>query len=189
MEANRSRTPWTYAEFARLPSETSIRYEVIGGELVVTPSPASRHQRIVTDLVTVLNTFVRSNGLGQVFAGPVDVLLAEGDYLQPDVAYVSSERVALVSERGIEGPPDLVVEVTSPSTVKRDRGTKLDRYRRFGVAAYWIIDPNLRTLEVWDLASGGATARVFTPADRLVWTPVPGGPSAQIDVGEVLAAD
>jgi Uma2 family endonuclease len=189
MEANRSRTPWTYAEFARLPSETGARYEVIGGELVVTPAPASRHQRIVTDLVTMLNAFVRSHRLGQVFAGPVDVLLAEGDYFEPDIVYVASARAGLVTERGIEGPPDLVVEVTSPSTAKRDRGTKLDRYGRLGVAAYWIVDPAAQTLEVWDLAAGATAPHLHTSSDPVVWTPLAGGPSLEIDVGDVLGDD
>ncbi|MEX2049011.1 MAG: Uma2 family endonuclease [Gemmatimonadota bacterium] len=188
MKANRSRTRWTYAEFARLPSETGTRYEIIDGELVVTPSPSVRHQRIVTDLVTLLNTFVRSNDLGQLFSGPLDVLFAEGDYLEPDVVFVGHGKAKLVSERGIEGPPDLVVEVASPSTAKRDRGIKLDRYRHFGVREYWMVDGYARTLEVWDLARGAETARVLGETDRLAWTPVDGGPTLEVDVGAILGS-
>jgi Uma2 family endonuclease len=171
MEAKRGQTRWTYSEFARLPSEGGTRYEVIDGELVVTPAPGLRHQRIATDLVTALNAFVRDHGLGQVFAGPVDVLFAEGDYLQPDIVFVRTGNEHLLSERGIEGPPDLVVEILSPSTAARDRGVKLERYRYFGVPEYWVVDPDARALEVRDLASGASEPRVVGPDDTLHWAP------------------
>jgi len=78
MEANRSRTRWTYAQFARLPSEGGTRHEVIDGALAVTPAPTPGHQQAVTDLVMALGPFVREHGLGRVLAGPIDVLFGEG---------------------------------------------------------------------------------------------------------------
>jgi Uma2 family endonuclease len=169
MEANRGRSRWTWAEYARLPSEGGPRHEVIDGALVVTPAPALRHQRIATDLVTLLNTFVRSHDLGEVFAGPVDVLFGDGDYLQPDLVFVGKERSHLLSDRGVEGPPDLVVEIASPSTAERDCGIKLERYRLFGVAEYWVVDPDARTVEVWKLADGAEEPQVLAAFDSLVW--------------------
>ncbi len=164
-------TRWTYAEFSRLPSERSTRYEVIDGELAVTPAPSPRHQRIVMNLVTLLHAFVRDHRLGEVYLGPVDVLLAEGDYLEPDLIFLKPDRLTLVSDRGIEGPPDLVVEITSPSTEHRDRGIKLDRYRHFGVAEYWVIDPDTKSIEVWALAMGAEKPIVLGPTDSVDWRP------------------
>ena len=187
MEAKRSRRQWTYAEFARLPSEGSTRYEVIDGELFVTPSPTSRHQAIVTDLSYMLNGFVRSHGLGRVLSGPVDVLFAEGDYLTPDIVFVGKARMSHLSDRGVEVPPDLVVEVLSPSTEHRDRGVKLERYRRFGVAEYWIVDPEERTIEVWDLARGVEAPTLFGAADTLRWAPAGEATTLAVPLTEVLS--
>ena len=186
MEANRSRMRWTYAEFARLPSEGSTRYEVIDGELAVTPAPTSRHQLVVTNLVAVLHPLVREHALGVLLAGPIDVLFGEGDYLEPDLVFVRADRAHLVSDRGIEGAPDLVVEVLSPSTAHRDRGIKLDRYRTFGVPEYWIVDLEARTMEVWRLTEGAEAPEVVRVGERLPWTPVPRGPTLDIAVEEIV---
>lgn len=188
MEANPGRTRWTWAEFARLPSEGGTRYEVIDGELVVTPAPALRHQRIATEFVTILNNFAKGHQLGEVFTGPVDILFAEGDYLEPDVVFVAKDRFHLYSDRGIEGPPDLVVEIVSPSTAGRDRGIKLERYRFFGVAEYWVVDPDTRSLEVWDLRGDAREPVVLGPGDTLSWTPVDGAATLEVPVEELLPA-
>jgi Uma2 family endonuclease len=185
MEAGSKRRRWTYAEFARLPSEGSTRYEVIEGEVCMTPSPTARHQRIVAKLISLLNVFAESRDLGQVFAGPLDVLFAEGEYLEPDVVFVRTEHVDLVSDRGVEGPPDLVVEVVSPSTAARDRGVKLERYRLYGVPEYWVVDPDERTLEVWKLAEGAEQPSSLAPPDRLTWAPGSGA-VLEIDLGELF---
>lgn len=191
MQANRTRSRWTYAEFARLPDEGGARHEIIDGALVVTPAPGLTHQRIVTDLVTLLNQFARSHDLGRVLGGPVDVLFGEGDYLEPDIVFVRKERTAILTDRGIEGPPDLVVEVASPSTAGRDRGVKLERYRHYGVAEYWVVDSGAGTVEVWGSAGAQATAepRVYGTSERLEWTPVPSGPRLAVDLGELFGGD
>lgn len=186
MEAKKGRSRWTYAEFARLPSEGSTRYEVIAGELVVTPGPSVPHQRVVTRLVARLHPFVGENGLGEVFSGPLDVLFGEGDYVEPDIVFVRKDRLGLLSDRGVEGAPDLVVEVLSPSTAARDRGIKLERYRHFGVAEYWIVDPEARTIEVWALAAGAEEPAVLGAADILEWCPVQGAPALEMPVAELL---
>jgi len=176
---------WTYAEFARLTSDTGERHEVIAGELVVTPSPGTRHQRVVTNLVTVLEPFVQANELGWVFPGPIDVLFAEGDYLVPDLVFVRRERRGIVSDRGIEAAPDLVVEVASPSTAERDQGLKRERYAHFGVPEYWVVDPDARRIDRWRLALDPAEPEVAY--ERFLWQPIPGGPSLEVPVREVTA--
>ena len=186
MEANRSRHRWTYAEFARLPSEGSTRYEVIDGELAVTPAPTGAHQIVVTNLVVALETFARRHGLGRVLPSPVDVLFGEGDYIEPDVVFVRVEHTHLIGERGIECPPDLVIEILSPATAHRDRGIKLERYRHFGVPEYWIVDMDARAIEVWRLAQGATTADVVKDGETLTWTPAAGRPTLEVPVSEIL---
>jgi Uma2 family endonuclease len=188
MEANRSKVRWTYEEYVRLPTSGTMRYEVIHGELAVTPSPTSVHQQVVTTLVRILGRFVHEHALGRLLVGPIDVLLGEGDYLQPDVAFVRADRAHRVSRRGIEGAPDLVVEVLSPSTEQRDRGVKLDRYRHFGVPEYWIVDLDAKVVELWRLREGAESPELFLAGDRLEWTPVAGGPTLMLAVEEVFAS-
>ncbi|HSH74543.1 MAG TPA: Uma2 family endonuclease [Longimicrobiales bacterium] len=186
MEAKSTRQRWTYAEFARLPSEGSTRYEVIGGELFVTPAPTVRHQRIVMRLSTLLYSFAREHGLGEVFGSPLDVLFAEGDYVEPDILFVRSGRADLLSDRGVEGAPDLVVEVLSPATAARDRGLKLERYRHHGVPEYWIVDPDERCVETWRLAQQADKPVVVGPAGTLRWQPVEHGAALEIPVAELF---
>ena len=189
MEAKSTRQRWTYADFARLPSETSTRYEVIDGELVVTPGPTSRHQRIIARLLSRLHVFVEENDLGEVFPGPLDVLFAEGDYLEPDILFVRRGRSAVVTQRGVEGPPDLVVEILSPSTAARDRGIKLERYRLYGVPEYWVVDADERAIEIWKLAEGASEPIVLGSADTLRWRPEPRGATLEIPLAALFRAE
>jgi Uma2 family endonuclease len=186
MEANRSRMRWTYDEYMRLPTSGSMRFEVIDGELAVTAAPSGQHQRMVTNLIVTLGPFVHKRRLGTLLVGPIDVLFAAGDYLQPDVVFVKADREHLVSSRGIEGPPDLVVEILSPSTAHRDRGIKLARYRHFGVPDYWIVDLGAGAIERWRLGEEAQSPEVTRAGDHLRWTPVVGGPTLEIPIVEVV---
>jgi Uma2 family endonuclease len=186
VETKRSRIRWTWSEFARLPDQGSRRAEVIDDELYVTPAPTPWHQRVVTRLIETLGPFVRKHDLGEVFPGPIDVIFAEGDYLEPDLVFVGRDRLGLVSDRGIEGPPDLVVEVLSPSTAGRDRGLKRDRYRLYGVAEYWILDPDSGAVEAWAFDGDTETARSLGRGDTFRWTPVAGGPAVDISASELV---
>jgi len=189
MEAKSTPKRWSYAEFARLPSEGSTRYEVIDGEVVVTPGPSTRHQRVVGRLFSALFVFVEANDLGEVFPSPYDVLFGEGDYLEPDIIFVRSDRSHLVSDRGVEGPPDLVVEVLSPSTAARDRGIKLNRYRFYGVAEYWVVDPDERTIEAWDLDGGANEPTVHGNGETLRWTPLGASATLEIVLADLFGAE
>jgi len=189
MEAKRTGQRWSYAEFARVPTQRGVRHELIAGELVMTPSPSVPHQGVVTRLVSSLHGFVHSNHLGTVLAGPIDVLLDDGEYLAPDIVFVRNGRDDIMTDRGIEGPPDLVVEVTSPSTASRDRGIKLDRYRRYGVGEYWVVDPKARSVEVWDLADGAQEATTLGGADVLGWVPEEGQVELNIPLAELFETE
>jgi Uma2 family endonuclease len=171
---------WTYAEFARLPDDGN-RYEVIAGELHMTPAPRPFHQDVVARLIVLLRGFADRHRLGRVLPAPVDVLLSADDYLEPDLVFVRRGRSDIITDRGVEGPPDLVVEVLSTSTALRDRGVKRDRYARFDIANYWIVDAERGQVEVYDLDEDPLRP-AFVTAETLVWQPLPDGPPLTIDV-------
>lgn len=183
MATQRAIRRWTYDEFARLPDDGN-RYEVVSGDLYMTPSPRPIHQRIVTRLSTLLDQFAVQHDLGCVLAGPVDVLFAEGDYLTPDVVFVRREREGIISDRGVEAAPDLVVEVLSRSTADRDRGVKRQRYAWFGVPEYWVVDADARQVEVFRMLDDPTRPRIVR--DLLTWTPAPGGPTLEVALQDVL---
>ena len=138
----------TYDDYCLLPNDGK-RYEIIDGELFVTPSPRFGHQIIVTRLTRYLSAFVEDHGLGLVFVSPFDVVFSQFDVVEPDVLYVSKARASVLTEKNVQGAPDLVIEVLSPTTANTDRTTKLKLYARFGVAEYWIVDPNGPSAEVY----------------------------------------
>jgi Uma2 family endonuclease len=135
------------------------RYEVIDGDLYVTPPPVIAHQRPATRLPIYIGAYLLAHPIGEVFVAPIGVRLDGLNGLQPDVVYVSNGRRHIVREREIDGAPDLVVEVLSPSTQARDRGIKFRRYAAGGVSHYWIVAPETRTIEAYELVDGGDEPR------------------------------
>lgn len=144
----------TYADYAAIPNN-GRRYELHEGELSVTPAPSSRHQEVVVNLVVLLTPHVKSRGLGKVLVSPIDCILSDTTVVQPDLVYVERSRLDAISERGIERPPTLVVEVLSPSTILIDRSVKGQLYARHRVPYYWIVDAEARTVEAFELAGDG----------------------------------
>ena len=147
----------TYEDYCRLPNDGQ-RYEILEGELAVTPAPPPGHQEHLLNLATLLRDHVTSRRLGKVYVSPIDLILARTSVVQPDLIFIRAERLSLVSHRGIEGPPDLAVEVLSPTTETQDRGAKLQLYARHGILHYWLIDPDARRVEAYELA--GTTYRL-----------------------------
>ncbi len=127
------------------------RYEVINGELVVTPAPSWDHQNSIGELFMVVRLHVRTNRLGWVVDAPTGVVLESHTGVEPDILFISRERGSIITKRGVEGAPDLVVEALSPSTESRDRGTKMQAYASAGVPHYWLLDVAHRALEVLEL--------------------------------------
>ena len=144
----------TYKEYEVLPAD-GRRYELHDGELSVTAAPSPRHQLVIGNLYLILRQHVRSRQLGEVFLSPIDCILSDISIVQPDLVYLDSSRGRLVSNRGIEGAPTLVVEIISLSTTEIDRSTKRQLYARHGVPYYWIVDPEARTIEAYILSEGG----------------------------------
>jgi Uma2 family endonuclease len=137
----------TYQDYEQLPE--GAPYQLIDGELVMSPSPIFYHQRIVLELSTQLNTFVKKNGLGAVVTAPMDVYLADTEIYQPDIIFISNERKHIIEER-IKGAPDLIVEVLSPSNAYYDLIHKKNVYETKGVREYWIVDPQEKSIEVFE---------------------------------------
>lgn len=150
------RAPFTYTQLVYLRDrlDDRNRYELIDGELAVTPAPIPAHQWVVTRLGSTVEIHVYERGLGMVFCAPVDIVFSDLDVVEPDIVYLTAEQVARIGEHAILEPPTLVVEVLSPSTARRDRGHKKDLYERAGVPHYWLVHPTRRTLEAYELQSG-----------------------------------
>jgi Uma2 family endonuclease len=138
---------YTYEDYQQLPE--GAPYELIHGHLVVSPSPTVEHQRLVRKLSRVLDDYRRSaETSGEVLFAPMDVHLSDETVVQPDVLYVSPDRADRIGAQDIQGAPDLVMEVVSPSTSHRDVFDKKRLYEQHGVREYWIVDPDTTTVEV-----------------------------------------
>jgi Uma2 family endonuclease len=144
----------TYHDYLRWPDDGQ-RYELYEGELYVIPTPFVPHQRVLGKLMFLLAQFVRRSQLGEVLHAPLDVVFSESTVVQPDILFVSHQRRGIIGEQNISGAPDLVVEILSPATEERDRGTKLQLYCRYGVQECWLVDPEERTVEVLTLSPEG----------------------------------
>ena len=143
----------TYDDYLLFP-EDGMRHELIDGEHYVTPTPNMRHQVISGNLFGMIWSYLQQHPIGRVFAAPLDVIFSEFDVVEPDVLYLSRQRVAeLAPSPWVKGAPNLVVEIGSPSTRKRDETIKRRLYERFGVDEYWIIDPELDTIKVYRRAN------------------------------------
>ena len=143
----------TYDDFVQFPDDGK-RHELIDGEHYVTPSPNGKHQTIALNLVVLVGSYLRANRIGRLFAAPFDVVFSDFDIVEPGVLFVSKARQAdVLTAKHIRGAPDLVVEIGSPSTRKRDETTKRHLYERFGVTEYWVVDPELDEIKVYRLAS------------------------------------
>ena len=140
----------TFEEFRQLP-EDGRRYELVRGEVHLTPSPTTKHQIILARLYASLEAYLSKTHLGRVLFAPLDVRLSADTALQPDLIFVAKAHAAIIQEDYLRGTPDLVVEILSPSTAAHGRATKLPLYAEAGVAEMWIIDPQAKTIEILKL--------------------------------------
>jgi Uma2 family endonuclease len=139
----------TYDDFLLFPDDGK-RHELIDGEHYVTPSPDIRHQRISRRLLLLIDTWLQEHPVGEIFFAPLDVQFSKFDVVEPDLLYVSNERAAtLLAGQHVTGAPDLVIEIGSPGTRKRDETIKRRLYERSGVSEYWIVDPDIEVIRVY----------------------------------------
>jgi Uma2 family endonuclease len=161
--AQSAKVTWTYHDLELMPNDRH-RYEVVEGDLIVTPAPTTTHQKVSKRIQFELMVQIERAGAGFVYDAPVDVIFSETSTVEPDLLVVRAGRKNIISERGIEGAPDLIVEILSPSTARNDRELKRKLYADRGVREYWIVDPAARSIEV--LALSGASyesAAVYGP--------------------------
>jgi len=143
---------YTYEDYALLPE--GAPYQLIGGKLVMTPAPTTYHQSISMRLELKLATFVLEKDLGMVYYAPIDVYLGEKETYQPDIIFIAKDRLHIIEPAKVNGAPDLVIEILSPSTAYYDLKEKFKVYARQGVKEYWIIDPNDQSIEVYQEEEG-----------------------------------
>ena len=137
----------TYEDYCAAPADN--RYELLDGDLMMVPAPNIKHQRVQLHLATRLDLFIEERALGTLLTAPSDVMLSETDVVQPDLLFVSRQREHLLRDgQKVQGAPDLVIEILSPSTADRDRGKKLALYGRHGVTEYWLVDPIAETVQI-----------------------------------------
>ena len=140
---------YTYEDYCQLPSD--IRAEVLDGELLMCASPNTRHQRISREIEIPLCNWVEEIGLGEVLDAPMDVVLSQHDVVQPDILFISRSQLKIITEKNIQGAPDLVVEILSPGDEQRDTVRKKAIYEKYGVKEYWIVDTMAETMAVFGL--------------------------------------
>ena len=143
----------TYDDLLQIPDDAR-RYELIAGELIELPSPDPVHQRVLRWLLRRVDDLVTERQLGEVFCAPLDLRFEPTEIVQPDLIFLSYERFGVVSGRPIDGAPDLIVEILSPSTRDKDLVEKKALYERFGVREYWTVDPEARAITVHALRQG-----------------------------------
>jgi Uma2 family endonuclease len=139
---------YTYQDYFDLPDDGK-RYELINGELVMTPAPNTIHQTVTNNLEDSLRSFLRKNKTGKMFHAPYDVVLSKKNVVQPDILYISNERSGIINENNVVGTPDLIIEILSPGTAYYDLLEKKEIYEQFGVEEYWIVDPKKLRIDVY----------------------------------------
>ena len=140
--APQAATRMTYEEFMALPEEEGTFYELIEGELVVNPAPVPRHQRIARKILGRLDRYFEKHGGGEVWHAPLDIVLSRENVLEPDLAVILSGRASIVGHKNVQGAPDIVIEVLSEGTRRKDKTVKRRLYEQHGVTEVWIVDPD-----------------------------------------------
>jgi Uma2 family endonuclease len=176
--------PLTYDDLQDMPDDGQ-RYEIIGGVLLVNPAQRRDHQEVVANLDWILQRFLRATGSGRVYTHPVDLYLGRHDIVQPDLVVIQNARLGIYRPDGIiDAPPDIVVEILSPSTLGIDLVRKMALYARSGLPEYWVADPERRILVINRLQGEDYIA---VEPDPDGWIASPTLPELRIDPSEVFS--
>ena len=139
----------TYDDFVQFPDD-GLRHELIDGEHYVTPSPNTKHQRVSIHLTVLIGGWLERNPIGELFHAPFDVVFSKYDVVEPDLLYLSKDRASeALTPLHVRGVPELVIEIGSPGTRKRDETIKRRLYERMGVSEYWVVDPEIDSIRVY----------------------------------------
>jgi Uma2 family endonuclease len=186
-----------YRDYVLFPDDRK-RHEIIDGEHFMSPSPRTRHQQVSMNLALIIANFLKKEKIGkigkigQIFYAPCDVILSDCNIVVPDLVYISRENKGIITKANIQGSPDLIVEILSPSNKSYDRLLKKGLYEAFGVKEYWIVDLDEDTedaedtVEVYSLSSSGKfpAPEVYTRSQVLKTKLIPG---LEIQLDEVFA--
>jgi Uma2 family endonuclease len=171
----------TYEDYVQLPDDGRLHH-LIGGELYAPPTPNTRHQEVVGNVLVVLGNHLKAYGGGEVFPPRTEVKLSRTDVVQPDLVFVSDANAHRITELNIQGPPTIIVEVLSDAAL--DMRTKRGLYGRFGVPEYWIVDPDLDRVEVYRHGERGyGKPEILEPGDTLTTALLP---RLEIDVTDLF---
>lgn len=143
----------TIKDYKSLPE--GAPYQLIEGELIMTLAPNPLHQMFSGNLFKKISRFVDEKGLGIVLYSPVDVYLDSENVYQPDIVFISKEQQGIIKDDGIHGAPGMIIEILSPSTAYYDMKKKYKVYERSAVKEYWIVDPEMKGIEVFSLKAEG----------------------------------
>ena len=180
------RVRFNYEDFLLFPDDGK-RHEIIDGDHFMTPSPNTKHQSVSFKLSAAIANFLAGSGIGRAFAAPFDVVLSDEDIVEPDLLFVSSARAAIITDKNVQGPPDLVVEILSAGTRKTDEVIKRKLYERYGVREYWIVDPELEGIKIYRLTDQGyiRAAELSRETNDSLSTPLL--PGFQVPLAELFA--
>ncbi|MHB8510592.1 MAG: Uma2 family endonuclease [Actinomycetota bacterium] len=173
---------YTYADLAAFPND-GMRRELLDGELLVSPSPKPRHQEVSLRLTLSIGNHVAHRGGGRLFYAPLDVVLSERSVLEPDLLFILDGQIEILTEANVQGAPALVIEIVSDSRI--DRVRKRDLYERFGVAEYWIVDPEADRIEILRRDKDGFGKPIIVEPGETLTTPLI--PGLSIDVSTIFA--
>lgn len=174
-------TRMTATEYYELP-ETNKPVQLLNGVIIVSPPPIPAHQRVIVRLGFSLHTLIPN---GEIFVSPIGLYLDEDNVPEPDIVWVAADSPCKVTEKRLEGPPDLIIEVLSPSTARYDRVQKFALYERYGVREYWLADHEAEYVEVFVLQAGRFTRQgAYGPEDTF-HSPVLG---KAIDLSRIFGA-
>lgn len=177
-------TGLTYEDLLEMfPEQDNVRRDLIDGELIVTPSPLRRHQQVVGRLHVLLFRYAEEHG-GEALTGPFDVFFSDRNVVEPDVLYVGPENLGRMEERFVRSAPDLVVEVSSPSTRGVDLVRKKELYERYSVPEYWFVDLDADRVEAYRLEEGCYAGPTLVERGETLTSPVL--PGLQAPVEEIL---
>lgn len=161
---------FSYQDYLHLPDDK--RFEIIDGDLRMVPAPLTYHQKISGRLFSLVLESVKKWDLGEVLYAPVDVVLSQTDIVQPDLLFISKKRLDILNEQNVQGAPDLIVEILSPTGEKWDRQVKRNLYQKYGVQEYWLVDPLSQSLEILELKDNFFRTRKICTAGIKVMSPL-----------------
>ena len=174
----------TVQDYLDIPEEDENRYELIDGELYMAPGPSWEHQSNSHNLTMLLSNFVSAGNMGVIRYSPLDVYLSDEDVFQPDIVFISNDRLGIIRPDGLHGAPDLVIEILSPGTERRDLTIKREQYEKFDVSEYWLANPVAKTISVLRFRDGAFEhIGVFTEGMTLETPLLPG---LQVDLSAVF---